>query len=306
MSSANFERFVVLANPASTNAKRIGRQVKELERADMVPIHVVETSRDPRHTSEHLARVLRAGDWLGIGSGDGMVNWAISHVNHPVAPLAGGNANDIANMLHTKAALRNPKQILEQGNVIPVHPLYFRVTPPDSEPYTRLAAGYGSIGASSLTAHEVNEHRGGPLRKVRPLYKAYTAIQALRSLAQADEFKIEDTSGIQKRYEMVFANGNRMAENFKWSADLATPGAQEITVKEKRLLQIANVIGRGLLGHMHGEELTLGDERDFIIHDNLVIQFDGEDVALSAGTRLQIGIAPDPFEAVSTRYADQA
>lgn len=304
MSNAtSLERFVVLANPASTNAKRVGKQVKALERADIVPVHVVETDRDPRRTSEQLARVLRAGDWLGIGSGDGMVNWAITNANQPIAPLAGGNANDIANMLHTKAALRDPRHILEQGSVIPVHPLHFTITPPDGEPYTRLAAGYGSMGASALTAHEVNNHRGGLLRKVSSAYKLYTASQAVRSLVAANEFKIEDASGMQKRYELVYANGSRMAEHFKWRTDLATPGAQEITVREKRFSQIASVIGRGLLGYMQGEELSLGQERDFVIHDDVFMQFDGEDVALAAGTRLQIGISPDPFDAVTTRYA---
>jgi diacylglycerol kinase family enzyme len=295
-------RFVVLANPVSANARRIGRQVRELERSATVPVTVVETSRNPDRTRDTLRKILRDGDWLGIGAGDGTVNLAVGAVNAtPVAPLAGGNANDIAHMLHTSLALRQPRHILEQGQIVPVHPLYCRITQPDSETVTKLAAGYISLGASGRAAHEINQSRDNLLRKVPGLKKAYIGAQVFRGLMLASEFKMHDDTGTHIGFETVFPNGDRMAEHLRWQTDITDPASQEISIGTKGLLPIAAAIGRSLVGRLTGPELSLGDERSFTIQDEAYLQTDGEAMALAAGTALQIGISAEPFYAVSTK-----
>jgi len=295
-------RFVVLANPVSANARRIGRQVRELERAAIVPVRVIETDRDSRRTRDALQKALREGDWLGIGAGDGTVNLAIDS-GVPVAPLAGGNANDIAHMLHTKQALRDPRHILERGQIVPVHPLYCRIGQPDDEPVARLAAGYISLGASGRAAHEINQSRNHFLRSVPGARKLYIGSQVCRGLARASEFKIQDDDGTYTRFESVFPNGDRMAEHLRWQSDITKPATQEVSIGDKRFLPVVTAIGRSLVGRLTGPALSVGDVRDFTVENEVYLQTDGEAILLAAGTSLEIGVSPQPFAAVTTKLA---
>ncbi len=113
-----FNHFVVLVNPASTNAARVEHSISELRRmypaGEVVVRHTLPTEKANRRQIARWAAGFRPGTLLCIGAGDGTVNLVVEVLlqapglsaearRTPILPLWGGNANDLACMLNGPA-----------------------------------------------------------------------------------------------------------------------------------------------------------------------------------------------------------
>src|SRR5689334_6949576 len=115
MEQIEFERCIVVRNPASTNSQRCRRWVSELRQAfPKAQITEVTTLPGGRAANQKLlqahARQLGPRTLLAIAAGDGTVNMVVEMLfdggrfsakalKTPILPLWCGNANDLAHML---------------------------------------------------------------------------------------------------------------------------------------------------------------------------------------------------------------
>lgn len=316
-----FARIVVLCNPASTHAKQGKQRIAELEHlCGKERVTVLETVPGGAEANRQLLRdnadLLGPHTLLCVAAGDGTLSLIIEtlvidpHLSSrarqtPILPLWGGNANDLAHMLNGPVNRTTLRDILENGQIVAIHPLACSLRAPHQKTTVRIAACYASFGATAFAAARLNEpeHRNHPLHHIpggRFLKEALTGFSALM---EAPTFKVKEQGDLKIVYERTFTNGPRFAKIGRLPLSLTDDVFYLSTVGHKRLLTILP----SLLGFLQKRVASkfMHDHADFTVQETTLAQFDGEPTEITAHTKITVKLSEQPFYALSTLLADR-
>lgn len=312
-----YKRILIIRNPASTNAKKLGSRVKVLQNLfPSAEFTVIETSPRGRAANRELLLKYRQDfgpkTLLCIAAGDGTVNLVIETLildkslddnmrKTVILPLWGGNANDLAHMLNGYASSSKLKRIISNNNVVEVHPLKVSLTI-NGKFTDRIAACYASFGATAFAAHRINtpRHRKHYLTQrkgLRLIPEIYTVIKAF---LEVPTFKLTENGVKKVFYEYALINGSRIAKLERLPLRLTDNSFYVARITRKHpvaALYILQILRKRKPGRI------TSNERRFSLADPTWLQLDGEVVALKANTDVTIQLSKRPFYALSIRLS---
>lgn len=310
-----FEKFIILYNPASTNAKRSRRRIEDLRK--LFPareIIVQETSPDGQDANKKiikdLAKQFEDNTILCIGSGDGTVSQVLDTLlTEPsikdktkkivILPLWGGNANDLAYMLNGYSMLAKTRKIFENGEIVPIYPIKFDLENKDQKT-TRIVACYASFGASAFATKNMET----PKRRSRKIYKipgtrmlAESSI-VIYSFIKAKNYKAVLDKNEKEIYEHIFINGSRLAKVERVPMNLKNKEFYEAVFDRKHPVILLNVL-KALRNRSYGRASK--GPISFILKSSVLAQFDGEIENIKSGTKITATISDEPINVLATR-----
>ncbi|HEX5456098.1 MAG TPA: acylglycerol kinase family protein [Candidatus Saccharimonadales bacterium] len=313
-----FDKFVVIYNPASTNARRSRKRIAELK--DLFPskeVKLVETSPDGLEANKKLvAREAKKFDEktiVCIAAGDGTVSAVLDALltdktisaqarKTPVLPLWGGNANDLAYMANGFSGKTSLKNVFEKGNIVPIYPINVELVS-GNKSYQRIAGCYVSFGASAYAAQQ-NELPKNKRRKIHviPGARELTEIFVVaKSLLKAKTFTIEIDGHPHPMYERIFVNGSRIAKIDRLPVRLNEKAFYEASLEYKHPKSFISLLSalKILRNRTYGE--VTENDKSFSLGSDTWTQIDGEVTKLSEGTKVKISLSRTPFYVVSTK-----
>lgn len=312
-----FEKFVVIYNPASTNAKRSRDRINDLKK--LFPsreIDIIETSPDGDEANRKLfagiSSKLDDKTLLCIASGDGTVNAVLDSLlngkgkktNLPkvtILPFWGGNANDLAHMTNGPSFRISTKKIFEKGTVQPVYPIKFKLVS-GNKTFSKIAACYASFGASAFA----NLNLETPQRRTRRIYKVpgsrlvSEVSIVLYSFVKATTYTEEINGQKDDVYEHAFINGSRLAKVGVLPIKLNTRSFYEIVFNRKHPVIILNIL-KALRNRNFGRAVQ--GEVAFTIKSETPAQFDGEMMNIKPNTKVTASLSPAPFYVLTTKLS---
>lgn len=311
-----FHSVFVFFNGKATNSTRARRLIKDLQK--LLPAGKLKTIEitgfDPEKTKQLTAETARKFDGntlLVIAGGDGTVSAIIESLllankltktNRSVAvlPVWGGNGNVMSIMLNGNSPTKL-ERTLEHSRIVPVYQLRVRVTPPGSKPFVRLGSviGFGATAHASLIIDRVPRHTSK--RRIKSFFGLQFLDEAkhvVRAFSKVQAFRIERNGRIERKYELLFANGPRVAKLNGLPVSLDEKAYYE-TYADKGSLFILLYAAKAMIGKNHGFRRT--DTQSFVVQDDILAQVDGESVEIPAGSQIQIGLHNRPFQALSSK-----
>lgn len=309
-----FKRYLVLFNPASTNAVTTKRRIDKLRLS--LPdreFYVIETLPDRK---QNMQLIVNNSDKLGrdtllcIGGGDGTTNLVIETLltarglspndrQTPIFPMWGGNANDLAHMLNGSPHVRF-ETILRRGNIVPIHPLQIEMTNKEEGSRMHIAACYAGFGATAFAALKLNKptHRLSKLHSIPGGRLLQEIITVAGALLEAPSFAVEESDHVSFVYERTFANGSRMAKLHRLPVQLTDQMFYINTLENRRLV---SAIPRMMeLTRKRLAAKFLRNYAHFTTQEPSWAHFDGEPLPVPAHTRVQVQLSTRPFYALST------
>jgi diacylglycerol kinase family enzyme len=313
-----FDRFVVIYNPVSTNARRSRKRIAELK--DLFPskeVKLVETSPDGLEANKKLvAREANKFDEktiVCIAAGDGTVSAVLDALltnesipakakKAPLLPLWGGNANDLAYMINGRPSKTSLKSVFEKGYVVPIYPLKVRLGS-EGKSSERIAGCYVSFGASAYAAQQA-ELPKNKRRKIHVVPGARMAMEMLivaKALLRAKGLTIQVDGKQQPVYERIFVNGSRIAKVDRLPIKLNEKAFYEATLERKHPKNIIALLSalKILRNRTYGE--ITGKDRSFTLNEETWAQIDGEVIKLPKDTKVRISLSRTPFYVISTK-----
>jgi diacylglycerol kinase-like protein len=317
-----FERILVLCNPASTRAKEAWRHIQDLK--ELSPgdgWKIVETTGEGRKSNQALLRELAPDlgehTLLCIAAGDGTVNMVIDLLltdpalpeaarRTPILPLWGGNANDLAHMLNGRPWRTSLRTMLEQGSIIPIHPLQCELEGAGpGAPCRHLAACYASFGASAFAAHRLSQpnRRRHPLDAVPGGRVLKELVVVIKAMLDAPQINVGEGDQTTKFYEHIFLKGSRFAKVKGVRLDLTDPHFYHTVMRHKRARSLFFHIWELTRARPHKPTRVAGDHAEFTLLDPAWAQFDGEVLELPARAHVTVTLSKRSFYALSTKLA---
>lgn len=309
----NFEHIVIIRNPVSTHAERAAKYITQI-RAHFpnAEVTVLETVRGGIEANEECLRphaeLFGPMTLLGVVAGDGTFNMIATIIlsisnkasQTTMIPLWGGNANDLAHMLSGRAP-RSVPAVLRRVRPVAVRPLECRLTLPDGSKETRLAVCYVSFGASAAATRRLGEAiRSDHPSHVVPGVRFVREVGSIwRSLKRAPQFDIVQNGSAQMMFECMFLNGPRLAKVGGAPVRLADGHFHGAFMREKSLARYGVVL---VLMHRrrHAHRFARTNV-SFTVTNDTWAQFDGETVAIVAGTEVRITLAETPLTLLALR-----
>lgn len=316
-----FDRYVVVHNPASTDAHKTDERLRELRRLRRKSeIIVIETSADGKRANKHLLR--QYADKLGkrtllcIAAGDGTVNLVVDTLLHdpelpeearetPILPLWCGNANDLAYMLNGQPTRSPIRKVLRRGEVVAIRPLESVLRRSDGSERTYTAACYASFGASAFATQEMERtlRTKSPIRRFVVSRFGQELIAVGWALMRAPTFRIIEGNKNKKIFERTLINGSRFAKIIGLPLRLTEAKFHRATIEQKHpIALLMHIVGLARSKDIAKRAIT---RDEFIIEDKTWAQFDGEAVHVRAGTEVSVYVGDKPFYALSTRLSRQ-
>lgn len=315
-----FDKFIVIYNPMSTNARRSRRRIAELK--DLFPskdVDVIETSPDGLEANKALiageAKKFTKNTLLCIAAGDGTVSAVLDALlanksvpaqakKVPILPLWGGNANDLAYMINGRPGKSSLKTLFEKGEIVPIYPLGVKLDI-DGKKSERIAGCYVSFGASAFAAQQAELPKNKRM-KIHVIPGARMATEMLvvaRALLKAKTFTIQTDGRSQPLYERIFVNGSRIAKVDRLPIKLNEKAFYEAAIERKHPKAFISALSalKILRNRTYGE--VTGEKRSFKLNSDTWTQIDGEVAKLPKGTEVEISLSTTPFYVLSTKLA---
>lgn len=307
------DRIVVFYNPASSNSAVGQQQIAELKASQYsAKIHTVPTSDRGNEANQDLFRhTLKEGDILALATGDGTIKLALQTlvdkelpkaIRHtPIVPLGAGRGNDLDVMLNDSRHRVCPSDILESGRIVEIVPGQASLSSTRGE-YTHIFASYVSFGATAAAAMQLNrpEYRGSFLRKVPGFKTLHEQSAVLEALYKAPLAQLEQDDETHTFYDLVVANGPRMAGGVvHFPVRLTDRYMFRSEIIDKQPATLARSLGSLALGRQAGKFQS--NDFAFITKSTTHVQFDGEAEPIYPETSVVISPAELTFRAVTTR-----
>ncbi len=305
---------VVIFNPASTRASKTKLKINTLEQflpdTKFVRIETpIDANRDFEEVLVANARHLGADSWLCIAAGDGTSSHVVQTLIYskklsseqkstPILPLWGGNANDLAHMLNGNYSQASLEKIITSSNIVPIHPMQCRMTL-RKQVTERIAICYAGFGATAFAAMGLNKpaHRQSKLHALPGGHLAQSLLTVIGALVDAPKFAVKDADDVHVVYERTFANGSRMAKLKYLPVELTDEMFYLHTLEHKKITsaipKLANAINRKVSSKF------LRNYAYFTTHQDVWAHFDGEPLEIKKGTKVEIQLCPQSFNAVS-------
>lgn len=316
----DYRRLVVFHNPKSSNADatEISANLLKQRLAEVsMSVEITKTELWPDDMANKLGDKTREGDALAILSGDGGTSHFLSavmakEIESPVAILGGGQANDMAHMLHSRRQLARPLGLLTTPNatVGRLHPLEISAQHANQK-MSWLGFGYFGVGMTGVAA----EHFNDP--DLRAKMKEKNALQRMLAETKGALASIDDapTLSIDGEYllERNFVNGFREAKHARFKGvDFLGPDAAVMPIPDResafgRRLAVALALKGAALGnitHLLNAVNGINLPRSFDVHSTtgeVPTQTDGEPQRFLSGTHFEVGISQRSVAVVTTR-----
>jgi diacylglycerol kinase family enzyme len=315
-SPQQFEHIFVLFNPASTHATRSRRRIAELKKLFPKTVEVIETSSEGREANQEIIRKLAprltGKTLLAIASGDGTVGLIVETLTAtgknslpkaasqaPILPLWGGNANDLAYMLNGISLGKRLAAVFKKADVVPIYPIMCTISA-DGSASNHIAACYVAFGVSGRMAHTLNKrsYRSQSGWKNLGLKVFRELSYVTQTFRLATKFSYSQSGKQHHVYELLFANGSRMAKVDRLPISLAEPYFYADQLEHSTL----GAVMRKLLNISRGKrrERRLHKRLHLTIHNEVWVQFDGEPELVPAGSEVSISLHDRPFYALAS------
>ncbi len=314
----DFERIFVFFNPASTHAKRSERRIKELEKLYPHKVEVVKTSSEGRAANQailrKLAHRLSEKTLVGIAAGDGTVGLVVETLTAtgkdripqaaskaPILPLWGGNANDLAYMLNGLSVGKRLSRVFSKAEIVPIYPLIVTITSPDKkDTSTHIAACYAALGVSGRMAHTLNKrsYRAPSVWKSLGFKVIRELVYVTQTFKIATKFTYSQSNHKHRAYELLFANGSRMAKVDRLPITLSEPYFYADHLEHSTF----GAVMRKFMNVARGQrrERRLHQRLHFTVHDQVWAQFDGEPEKIVANSEMSVRLHDQPFYALAS------
>jgi diacylglycerol kinase family enzyme len=313
-----FSRVDVLLNPKSTNASAAKERIVQLRRLYGDKVTVIETSKAGREVTLKALRA-RAKRWTDrtlvcVAAGDGTVGMVVELLvatgkdglndvarQAVLLPIWGGNANDLAHMLGGSPEGKTIEGVLRDSEIVDIAPLAARVIKGKDVAHY-IAACYVTCGASGYTAQRINERQfranaatyPGIFRRV---YEFWHVGQLVRD---AKPFHYRQGRRVRRAYELVIANGSRMAKLEGFPVRLRDRAFYVDRLSHKRLGAVLSKMVQLLRGGRRYGRQVRPVAIEFL--DSTWVQFDGEPTKLKAGTHMRVALHDRSFRALASRH----
>lgn len=290
-----FDRVLLIFNPNSTGgAAQVAQELHDDLTSRMPGVEITMSPTEHAGHGRDLAyEAAGTGRPLIVSvSGDGgyneVVDGAMKAGNPDVvcAVMAAGNAND-----HRRTTADRPLgEAIAQGRVHRIDLLKLTLGS-GAEARTRYAHSYIGVGLTPVVAVDLEKGSKGSLREL---------VSVVRTFAQFRPFTIQLEDGTESRVDsLLFANISEMAK----VATLSESGSPEDgrfevvaiphTAKWRVLGVALRAATRGL-----GPQPT-ATHYGFTTLKPMPLQLDGEVLALEAGTRVSVDIAPGALATIT-------
>jgi len=308
------ENAIALVNPNCTNYSQGLKRLHRLQEHANFSIDVNYTSANPTINRAIIEISLESCDLLLAVTGDGTLNHIVNTQlsadlspgakQTPIWSLGGGDANDGHKAKHDSLYRRRPELALKDGRIVEIYPIKCAIETNEGEHYQHYAAFYQSLGATALASNQdyLNnpKHRNSffgrnllgqllsePVIAAKALYKAQTPL-------------IQTEDSISPIYDLVIANSSRMAKRCRYPTTITRRELFKTTATDKNAFTIFREGVRLVKGMSDGVFLNPEDSIDFIALDPLWSQYDGEAKLILPGSKVSIGISPQPVHMVVT------
>lgn len=246
--------------------------------------------------------------WIPTGGDGTFSNLAGARPKSPIMINRAGYANDTSHMSSGLRTHLQPEKIIEQGRIVNLRPLEITSKSPNSsKSQTELAFGYFGIGLSGHVAKNMNDDkRRSEASDKHPLKRHLKSGKLiLDTLGVMPSFQVIENDESRTRYELLFANGPRMARVFRF-IDLQLfeqeAGRVELTTASK--LNFGLVMGRAaLLGDF--VRLDQHSRHSFRIEsdEQIVAQRDGEiNDCYGSGTTFDVKLSDYSAKILTRRW----
>lgn len=294
-----FDQAIIIYNPNSTGsakseARRLKRELHEARRSLHVKLrptkyagHATELAYDSAMTYKRPLIISASGD----GGYNEVINGALQAQAEGATPtcavLPAGNANDHARTMQGRPLL----DLILADSVTNIDVLKVELTTPGEMTRTRYAHSYVGLGISPVVASELD--KGGKNNSVRETLAVFRTVWKMRPV------KLH-RKGKDFTYDSIICSIiPEMAKVFTISgAAKPDDGRFELTtIPHGPKLQLVRHMVKGVFAEVGASSR----QSDF--HCTLLqrarIQFDGEVVRLSTGTRVSISICPGLLQTVA-------
>lgn len=299
-----YKRCIVIVNPLSTQSVSVLEELGVLSQYFQKKHIITHTlSRAdfarPNRLSERLTKLPKPSLVIVIG-GDGTIHFVVNLILNSqkqgeltVLPLKGGNASDIAHMLHGKH-VSELVTILNDSSERQVYAL--RITINGT---SRFALAYVSFGALAYTMMRLDglARNNRLLLRLRFLALLGEATGSMISLLKAHRFKVK-INGKQSRYyyDITYVNGSRMAKVMRTPTKLTKPSYIRFDVRHKYPLLLQHL---ALLLKYHYGRNPRRNDTSYVFDEPVWMQIDGEVEQLPAHTKVSVAKDVEPYTVLS-------
>lgn len=307
-------QIIAITNPHSSNAARVRKKVKRLERKLGFNITCISSERDPlvfkKKFAEEIKKYNHKPTVVLIGGGDGTVHQVVKATidssepqqkNTILLPVWGGNANDFAYMLNGMAVGKDLYKVITRGQVIKIHPLEIELSQKSSKTIAH-AICYASFGASAFAADIIDKTgaaRSGVFRNITAIVLAKELFRIVSAFIHAPPFKARINGKRVTIFEQVFTNGSRIAKVDRLPVTLTDKAfytvGHEPSRHPKIILRILKLLTGKSVGKVTSQPVT------FEVRESILGQYDGEVIKIPDNTKVEIRVSKKYIYALSTR-----
>lgn len=307
-------QIVSIINPHSSNAARVKKSVRKLEKKLGIKVASISSERDPLVFKKKFAKEIQKHaeqpTIVLIGGGDGTVHQVVKATidasenlrkNTILFPVWGGNANDFAYMLNGLAIGKDLSKVIKRGKVVKIHPLEIELVNKLSKKTTAHAICYASFGASAFAANTLDETgaaRQGVFRNVPVVVLTKELIRVVNALLRAPVFNARVNGKKVKIFEQVFINGSRIAKIDRLPVTLTDKAFYTVAQPNKHpimLVRILKILTGTRVGRVTSKPVM------FQVKESVLGQYDGEVIKIPNNTRVKIRVSKKYIYALSTR-----
>jgi hypothetical protein len=306
-----FNKLVVMYNPASSNADVAKKIIARLQKAYPGKVVVGQVSLSETTDVDFLKQNLGPRDILAIAGGDGTICSVSSYLFHPgLKPLLGdvrvlaigtGRMNDLARMLGGRY-FASPLRVLTAGFELPVYPLRCICTPLDAgaPPLETLIFYNMGFGYSADVALYCNtpEFRAKQQARSPIARKAEFLRVGARLLNDARYFDITLNGERRAALDVTAACGHIFGGFYRLPSRLSQPEFFFEVSDDKSLPKSLRTFAELLTNRYSGGQL-ITDAR-FTLHEPVIGQNGGEAFSPPTPCEIHITTAAQPLIMLST------
>ena len=314
MSNPLPERLVTVYNPYSTQYHKFLDYFDYLKnecKALGIDYRAINTETNQHDMDESLLQNVEDHNAVVSVSGDGgnssVLESALKHpLKPPVLAVHGGNANDIANMLNSRAYIKNNiADILTQTPINELYPILAETTASDGSVARHKSFGYFGIGLSgelaslydnAQTRQFLNRTQKLGGHAVRSLSELFIAIKEIPKL---DTITVTDNRGSRNIAEINIMNGPEEAKRRWFPTDLFVKKLAIIEIEKPNLPNGLFAITKAVMGRVVW--LEDGESYAVTLESDAMAQTDGQPIKLESDTSVRLGVDNDYVNVYSSK-----
>ncbi len=286
----SYDHALVIKNEQSSKLKNYSDT--EFKRAVVEPLieygfDTTEIDILNRPNDTELDSSIKRESLLVLCGGDGTIariaGYAINNsLSNTILPRPFGGANDIATGLYGRSSMND---ILKNGASEPAYSIEAIVQKENEEQKSIRALGYIGIGASGQAAKAINEYQCKGSTEFGAIIRAAAAATNSRPFIYSDSIKSQNEA-----FEILAIN-NRMAR-YIHSKYNSTFSPEFTLIEANNKSRMMGKLCLGALGIADGTTIVHGQTRDILVLSDTILQSDGEDTDIEAGTTISFKNGP--------------